>query len=59
MLKNSIGIVGIVLINISPSNIFKSLLLLERYHSNCQTAFGRFENKWVNELLILFIIHHS
>ena len=33
-------IVGGVLINIFPSNISPTMLLLERFHRDCQAAFG-------------------
>ena len=35
---------GNVMINISPSNIFQTMLLLARFHQNCQAAFGRCEH---------------
>ena len=36
-------VVGSVLTNISPSNIFPTLLLPERFHQNCKAAFGACE----------------
>ena len=36
------------MINISPSNIFLEMLLLEKYMQNCQAFFGRSECEWVN-----------
>ena len=35
-------VVGSHLINISSSNIFQTLLMLERFLENCQYAFNRF-----------------
>ena len=37
-------VVGSVLINISPSNIFPTMLLLERFHQACQAVFGHCEH---------------
>ena len=34
-------VLGSVLNNISPSNIFSTMLLLERFHQNCLAVFGR------------------
>ena len=41
--------------NISPLNIFRSILMLERYHQNHQDSFGRFRHGWVKSLLALYI----
>ena len=35
------------MINISPSNIFQKMLLLEKYYQNCQACFGRSRCEWV------------
>ena len=44
MLQNILrGIVGNVLINFSPSNIFLTLLWSERFHQNCQAVLEGFE----------------
>ena len=40
-------VVGNVVINISPSNIFQKMLLVEKYIQNCQACFGLFECEWV------------
>ena len=37
-------VVGIVLINISPSNIFLNMILLEKFNQNCQAGFGYCEH---------------
>ena len=37
-------VVGGVLINIFPSNIFQISLLLERFHQNYKAGFGRCEH---------------
>ena len=42
-------VVGNVLIDISPSNIFQNILLLRRFPQNCQIVYGRCERSWVNE----------
>ena len=42
------GVVGNVVINITPSNIFPKMRLIEKYIRNCQACFGLFECEWVN-----------
>ena len=44
------------LINISPSNIFLKMLLLEKYMQNRQAFFGRSECEWANKV-VLVIVH--
>ena len=41
------------MINISPSNIFQKMLLLEKYYQNCQACFGRSKCEWVNQMFIV------
>ena len=42
ILQNISGrVVGYVLVHISPSNIFVTMLLPARFHQKCQAAFGR------------------
>ena len=44
ILQNIWGrVVGNVMINISPSNIFQKILLKDKYIQNCQACFGLFE----------------
>ena len=44
ILQNSWGRVVVnVVLNISPSNIFQKMLLVEKYIQNCQACFGVFE----------------
>ena len=51
ILQNILGrVIGNVVINISPSNIFQKMLLIEKYIKNCQACFGLFECEWVNTL---------
>ena len=38
------GVVGSVLIKISPSNIFPIMLSVERFHQNCWVTFGSCES---------------
>ena len=38
-----------LLINISPSNFFQKMLLIEKYYLNCQACFGRYKCEWVNK----------
>ena len=47
ILQNIWGrVVGNVVINISPSNIFQKMLLIEKYIQNCQACFGLSECEW-------------
>ena len=46
-------LVGNILVNISPSNIFFTILLPARFHQNCEASFGRREYYWVNAQSIL------
>ena len=41
LLNISRRVVGNILINISPSNIFSTMFLLARLHQKCQAALGR------------------
>ena len=40
-------VIGIVLINISTSNIFLTMLLFAGFYQICQVVFGRCEYQWV------------
>ena len=40
-------VIGNVVINISSSNIFQKMFLIEKYIQNCQAGFGLFECEWV------------
>ena len=52
-------VVGKVLNNISPWNIFSNLYLPAGLHQNCQAAFGRCEYSWVKWKRVWFIVTFS
>ena len=50
-------VVGYVLMNISPSNIFPTMLLFARFHQNCLSFFHSCELQWVKDVLYPLCIH--
>ena len=42
------GVVGRVLVNISPANIFRPMFSPVRFKQKCQSVLGSCEHKWVN-----------
>ena len=45
------GVVDNILINISQSNSFPTMLVHAIHHQKCEVAFGRCEREWVKDEL--------